>query len=119
MKVETFFEKFDQISNAPSAVEKMRELVLRMATSGRIAEQDPADPPASELLEEIFAVRDERIRRGKAKSRVEGNPITAGDTIDWCDAQPTGIRLFWRRHTVAGFRRHQQRRNRRVRGTNQ
>lgn len=82
MKLETFFEKFDQLADAPNAVEKMRGLVLRMATSGRIAEQNPADPPASELLKEIFAVRDQLIRRGSAKSRVEGNPITAGDTID-------------------------------------
>ncbi|MBX7244059.1 MAG: restriction endonuclease subunit S [Candidatus Sumerlaeaceae bacterium] len=82
MKLETFFEKFDQFADAPGAVEKMRELVLRMATSGRIAEQNPADQPGSELLEEIFAVRDSLIKRGTAKNRVEGNPITAGDTID-------------------------------------
>jgi type I restriction enzyme S subunit len=82
MKLETFFEKFDQFADAPNAVEKLRELVLRMATSGRIAEQDPADQPGSDLLNEIFAVRDNLIKRGAAKSRVEGNPITAGDTID-------------------------------------
>jgi type I restriction enzyme S subunit len=82
MKLETFFEKFDQFAGAPGAVAKMRELVLRMATSGRIAEQNPADQPGSELLKEIFAVRDNLIKRGAAKSRIEGNPIPAGDTID-------------------------------------
>ncbi len=82
MKLETFFEKFDQFADAPDAVAKMRELVLRMAISGRIAEQNPADQPGSELLKEIFAVRDNLIKRGAAKSRIEGNPIPAGDTID-------------------------------------
>lgn len=82
MRPETFFEKFELLADAPDAVAKMRELVLRMATSGRIAEQDPADQPASELLKEIFEARDNLIKRGAAKSRTEGNPIPAGDTID-------------------------------------
>ena len=30
MKLETFFEKFDQFADAPDAVEKMRELVLAL-----------------------------------------------------------------------------------------
>lgn len=82
MKLETFFNKFDLFADAPNAVAKMRELVLRMATSGRIAEQDSADQPSSELLKEIFTVRDGLIKRGAAKSRIEGSPISAGDTID-------------------------------------
>ena len=82
LSLHTFFEKFDLFADAPDSVAKMRELVLRIATSGQIAEQDPADQPASELLKEIFAIRDKLIRRGAAKSRVEGNPITAGDNLD-------------------------------------
>ncbi len=82
MKLESFFQKFDLFADAPGAVAKMRELVLRMATSGRIAEQDPSDKSASVLLREIFAERDRRIRKGTTKGRVEGSPISAGDTID-------------------------------------
>ena len=36
MKLETFFEKFDQFADAPDAVEKMRELVLDLAATGRL-----------------------------------------------------------------------------------
>lgn len=36
MKLETFFEKFDQFADAPGAVEKMRELVLDLAVTGRL-----------------------------------------------------------------------------------
>jgi type I restriction enzyme, S subunit len=36
MKLETFFEKFDQFADAPDAVAKMRELVLELAATGRL-----------------------------------------------------------------------------------
>ncbi|ODA34953.1 restriction endonuclease subunit S [Planctopirus hydrillae] len=36
MKLETFFEKFDQFADAPNAVAKMRELVLELAVRGRL-----------------------------------------------------------------------------------
>ncbi|KAF0175955.1 MAG: hypothetical protein FD161_3134 [Limisphaerales bacterium] len=34
MKLETFFEKFDQFADAPDAVAKMRELVLELSANG-------------------------------------------------------------------------------------
>ena len=34
MKLETFFEKFDQFADAPDAVAKMRELVLHLSANG-------------------------------------------------------------------------------------
>jgi type I restriction enzyme S subunit len=36
MKLETFFEKFDQFAEAPDAVAKMRELVLELSATGRL-----------------------------------------------------------------------------------
>ena len=39
MKLETFFEKFDQFADAPDAVAKMRELVLQLAVQGKLVEQ--------------------------------------------------------------------------------
>ena len=36
MKIETFFEKFDQLADAPNAVAKMRELVLELAVQGKL-----------------------------------------------------------------------------------
>jgi type I restriction enzyme S subunit len=43
MTLETFFEKFDQFADAPNAVAKMRELVLRLAFSGGLAGKRPSD----------------------------------------------------------------------------
>ena len=39
MKLETFFEKFDQFADAPDAVAKMRELVLQLAVRGNLTER--------------------------------------------------------------------------------
>ena len=36
MKLETFFEKFNELADTPNGVNKMRELVLRLATTGHL-----------------------------------------------------------------------------------
>ena len=46
MKLETFFEKFDQFADAPDAVAKMRELVLQLAVEGGLVPHS-ADEPAA------------------------------------------------------------------------
>jgi type I restriction enzyme S subunit len=43
VKLETFFEKFEQFAGAPDAVAKMRELVLRLAFSGGLSGGRPVD----------------------------------------------------------------------------
>lgn len=53
MKLETFFEKFDLFADAPSAVPKMRELIVESAIRGMLVPQDASDEPASELLKRI------------------------------------------------------------------
>ena len=41
MKLETFFEKFNQFADAPDAVAKMRELVLELAVHGKLVAPSP------------------------------------------------------------------------------
>ncbi len=57
MKLETFFEKFDQFADAPAAVAKMRELVLNLAVTGKLSENIDAwtESPLGEVS---------RLRRG-------------------------------------------------------
>jgi type I restriction enzyme S subunit len=43
MKLEIFFEKFDQLTDSPEAVDKMRGLVLELAIRGRLSERDASD----------------------------------------------------------------------------
>ena len=51
--LETFFEKFDLVANAPKAVARMRELVLEWAMHGRLVPQHPEDETAQALLERV------------------------------------------------------------------
>jgi len=59
MKLETFFDKFDQFADGPDAVAKMRELVLELAVRGRLTSALPSDgmvPSAIELRESAAAL---------------------------------------------------------------
>ena len=63
MRLETFFGKFEQFTDAPNAVEKMRELVLNLAVQGRLVQQDAADEGVEHLL-----TGNDKARRATAKS---------------------------------------------------
>ena len=81
MTREEFFQKFEVFAEAPGAVAKMRELILRLAASGRFADQKLGDQSGAELLEQIAKLRTDLIKQGVAKDRTEGKQIRAGDTI--------------------------------------
>jgi type I restriction enzyme S subunit len=48
MKLETFFNKFDQFADAPDAVAKMRELVLELSATGRLIPEALQRPVAED-----------------------------------------------------------------------
>ena len=45
MKIETFFEKFDQLDDAPNAVAKLRELIVQLAIRGALVPNNPEEEP--------------------------------------------------------------------------
>jgi len=53
MRVQAFFEKFDQLAEAPDGVAKLRALVLHLATHGKLTTQSPNDEPAQQLRDRI------------------------------------------------------------------
>ena len=55
------------IAAAPGGVAKLRELILTLAVQGKLVPQDPADEPASVLLQKIRAEKDRLIAEGKIK----------------------------------------------------
>jgi type I restriction enzyme S subunit len=57
MKREALFEKFDHVADAPDAVTKMRELVLELATQGKLVDQRPAEGSGHSLLRQIYEKR--------------------------------------------------------------
>ena len=90
MKLETFFENFEQLASAPNGVQKMRELILQLAVQGKLASQDTNDEPTSELLKRIMAekMKQRRIERVKARQLPAGDinahkPFAAPDGWEW------------------------------------
>lgn len=67
MKLERFFDKFEQFADAPNAVAKMRELILHLAVHGQLVEQLEGDEPASDLLSRSRAEMAKLMASGKAK----------------------------------------------------
>ena len=55
------------LATAPGGVAKLRELILTLAVQGKLVPQDPADEPASRLLQKIRAEKDRLIAEGKIK----------------------------------------------------
>lgn len=57
MNPDRLLKHFDQISEAPDAVPRLRRFILDLAVRGRLVEQDPKDEPASELIQRIEALK--------------------------------------------------------------
>ena len=55
------------LATAPGGVARLRELILTLAVQGKLVPQDPADEPASVLLQKIRAEKDRLIAEGKIK----------------------------------------------------
>ncbi len=58
---------FNLLTTAPGGVARLRELILTLAVQGQLVPQDPADEPASVLLQRIRAEKDRLIAEGKIK----------------------------------------------------
>lgn len=82
MKLETFFEKFDQFSDAPGAVAKMRELVLEFAVQGRLVPQHAKDETAHALLEKVTSTA-KSTRRDAGESDHTDAPFPIPEAWAW------------------------------------
>ena len=71
MNADRLLGHYEQIADAPDAVQRLRRFILDLAVRGKLVEQNPADEPASALLKRIAAekarlVKAEKIRKPKA-----------------------------------------------------
>lgn len=90
MNPEWLLRHFDQISEAPDTVPRLRRFILDLAVRGKLVEQDPNDEPASELLKRIdnekaILINAEKI---KAQNRL---PMPHKDAINF--KLPSGWKL--------------------------
>jgi type I restriction enzyme S subunit len=92
VKLEQFFEKFDQFADAPDAVATLRELVLDLAVQGKVADQSPDDEPAAELLQRLIAFKLANPLSGRSGRSKEG-PVNVKANSD-------GIPANWVNTTI-------------------
>ncbi|WP_313055083.1 restriction endonuclease subunit S [Pseudomonas lopnurensis] len=67
---------FDTAFAAPHGIKKLRELILTLAMQGNLVPQGPNDQPASELLKEIEAEKQQLVKEGKIKKPKPLPPVT-------------------------------------------
>lgn len=65
MNPEALLRQFDVLADAPNGVQKLRELILRLAVHGKLVPQEPNDEPASALLERIGAEKQRLFKEGR------------------------------------------------------
>jgi len=75
MKLEVFFNNFDHLADAPDGIGKMRELILQLATRGKLIEQSSDDEPASALVARI----EKHIEVLRGRKEFRGAPVEALD----------------------------------------
>ena len=69
MSPERLLRHFNQLSEAPDAVPRLRRFILDLAVRGKLVEQDPNDEPAVELLRRISQEKGRLVKELERKSR--------------------------------------------------
>lgn len=67
MNSATLLDNFDLLAEAPGGVPKLREMILQLAVRGRLVPQDAEDEPATVLLAELEAKRENLVKKGSIK----------------------------------------------------
>ena len=76
MRLETFFNKFEELADTTDAMESLREVVLQLAVRGKLTEQADDESSQSQLCHaEAFRIR--RGRRGEPDSDDVPFPVPA------------------------------------------
>ncbi len=83
MNADRLLKVYEQISEAPDAIARLRRFVLDLAVRGKLVEQDAGDEPASSLIEEIARERTASRTDKKRKAKEKSAPVPfAGDLYD-------------------------------------
>lgn len=84
---EIFAANFDLLVDDTESIADLRKTILQLAVQGRLVEQDPADEPASVLLERISAEKARLVKEKKIK-KAKGLPPVDADEVPY--ALPEG-----------------------------
>lgn len=91
MNLDTFFEKFDLFADAPNAVAKMRELILDLATSGRLSEHIDGTWEERSLGDVIELISGQHLLADEHNTQGRGIPYLTGPA-DFGPAHPVPTR---------------------------
>ncbi len=80
MNLETFFNNFDLLADAPNGVQKLKELILQLAVMGKLVPQDENDEPASVLIDNIQFQKQLLLKEGIIKKE-KPLPVIEADEI--------------------------------------
>ncbi|WP_026758971.1 restriction endonuclease subunit S [Sediminimonas qiaohouensis] len=88
MNAERLLEVYEQISDAPDAIARLRRFVLDLAVRGKLVEQNVGDEPASELLTRIAVEKARLVKAGKIRKRkpfaaVDQHPFQIPQNWQW------------------------------------
>ncbi|OGC93177.1 MAG: hypothetical protein A2W25_06030 [candidate division Zixibacteria bacterium RBG_16_53_22] len=67
MNSDWLLKNFEQISEAPDAIPRLRRFILDLAVRGKLVEQNPDDEPAVELLKRIEAEKERLSKAGELR----------------------------------------------------
>ena len=92
MNADRLLALYDRVADAPDAVARLRQFVLDLAIRGKLVEQDPADEPASELLERIesekaWLVKAGEIRKPRFVAALDEDELPFGLPFGWAWSQ--------------------------------
>lgn len=93
-------QHFSDLHSVPKNVTELRKAVLQLAVMGKLVEQDPNDPPASELLKEIEEEKNRQIVAGEIRASKPLPPVTPEETPfkvpegwAWCRIQEISLKV--------------------------
>ncbi|WP_119306142.1 restriction endonuclease subunit S [Cohaesibacter haloalkalitolerans] len=96
MNAERLLKLYDNISEAPDAIVRLRRFVLDLAVRGKLVEQDAADEPASKLLERIEKskagiVKETNMRKPRKFPDMDSTEIWADLPTSWAWTQISNL----------------------------
>lgn len=95
-------EQFHLLADAPGGVQKLRELILQLAVQGKLVEQDPSEPPASETLKKIHEEKAQLLKEGKIRKEKPISAITHEEIPEWLPEKWTVGRLGKMLYVIRG-----------------
>jgi type I restriction enzyme S subunit len=102
MNPELLLTHFNRISDAPDAIPRLRRFILDLAVRGKLVVQDPSDPPAVELLNDIRSEKMRQVQMGEIRKQTSQREIEPGSTPFILPKNWTWARLGDVIHLVSG-----------------